>query len=152
MQLIIQWQQHISINKYLDVAFNPSINYISQRDYFQLDDRLRQTIYGPGAFLRVYPFPFIFAQGQYEFNLIRYKLIPPPNSGNPNERLKLDAHSFLVGGGFAGGRNEDNKSFYYISVMWDVAKSMNSPYKDNLNRAVPVLRAGYNIALFQGRR
>ncbi|HSN60937.1 MAG TPA: hypothetical protein VLR49_08380, partial [Ferruginibacter sp.] len=61
------------------------------------------------------------------------------------------AHSMLVGGGFASGRDADNKSFYYISILWDVAKSPNSPYKDNLNRAIPVIRAGYNIALFQGR-
>jgi hypothetical protein len=35
--------------------------------------------------------------------------------------------------------------------MWDVAKNENSPYKDDVNRATPVIRAGYNIALFQGR-
>ncbi len=139
-----------SINKYIDVAFTTGINYISQRDYQYEGDKLRQTIYGPGAFVRLFPVKFLFIQGQYEYNLIRYKYIPPSSFGDPNERLKYDAHSFLVGGGFASGRDEDSKSYYYISILWDVAKATYSPYKDNLQRAVPVIRAGYNIALFQG--
>jgi len=36
--------------------------------------------------------------------------------------------------------------------MWDVLKDENSPYTDNLNRAIPQIRAGFNIGLFQGRR
>ena len=139
-----------SINKYVDVAASVGLNYISQRDNYIQDDKLRQTIYGPGAFVRVFPVKFLFAQAQYEFNLIKYKYIPPSNSG-PTEKYNMDAHSMLVGGGFASGRGADNKSFYYISILWDVAKAANSPYKDNLNRAIPVIRAGYNIALFQGR-
>lgn len=140
-----------SLNKYLDVAVSPGISYTSQRDVYSINDKLRQTVYGPGAFVRVFPFKFIFAQAQYEFNLIRQKYIPPADFGYPTERTKYDAHSFLIGGGYAGGRDEDNKSFYYFSIMWDVAKSNYSPYKDYLHRGVPIIRAGYNIALFQGR-
>lgn len=140
-----------SINKYLDVAFAPTISYTSQRDIVYLDDKLRQTVYGPGAFVRVFPFKFVFAQAQYQFNLIRQKYILPRNTGLPNEKYKFDSHSLLVGGGYAQGRDEDNNSFFYISVMWDVANSKYSPYKDNLNRAIPIIWAGYNIALFQGR-
>ncbi|MBC7866590.1 MAG: hypothetical protein H7X88_03560 [Gloeobacteraceae cyanobacterium ES-bin-316] len=142
-----------SLNKYLDVAASVGVSYISQRDYsfYNADDKLRQVIYGPGAFVRVFPVKFLFAQAQYEFNLIKLKYIPPSNSGLPSDTYNSDAHSVLVGGGFASGRDAYNKSFYYISVLWDVAKSDNSPYKDNLNRAIPILRAGYNIALFQGK-
>ena len=142
-----------SINKYVDVAASVGVNYISQRDYsfYNSNDKLRQTIYGPGAFVRLFPVKFLFAQAQYEFNFIRYKYIPASNTGQPSEKFKLDAHSLLVGGGFASSRNAENKSYYYISILWDVAKSVNSPYKDNLDRAIPVIRAGYNIALFQDR-
>ena len=140
-----------SINKYLDFAVAPEISYTSQRDVVYLDDKLRQTVYGPGAFVRIFPFKFVFAQAQYEFNLIRQKYILPRNSGLPTERYKYDAHSFLIGGGYAGGRDEDNNSYYYISVMWDVGAAKYSPYKDNLGRGIPVIRAGYNIALFQRR-
>jgi hypothetical protein len=33
--------------------------------------------------------------------------------------------------------------------MWDIAGDPNSPYVDNLGRSTPVIRAGYNIGLFQ---
>jgi hypothetical protein len=141
-----------SLNKYLDVAISTNVSYTSVRDYNEYGDKIRQTIYGPGAFVRVFPFRFVFAQAQYEFNLINYRYIPAKNSLNylPS-RERLNASSFLVGGGYAGGREGVGSSFYYFSVMWDVAKSKNSPYVDELRRALPIIRAGYNIALFQGR-
>ncbi len=141
-----------SLNKYLDVAFSANFSYTSLRDYNEYGDKIRQTIYGPGAFVRIFPFRFVFAQAQYEFNLINYRYIPAKNSliYLPS-RENLNASSLLVGGGYAGGREGTGSSFYYFSVMWDVSKSKNSPYVDELRRALPVLRAGYNIALFQGR-
>jgi hypothetical protein len=36
--------------------------------------------------------------------------------------------------------------------MWDIMGDKNSPYVDGLGRSNPVIRAGYNIGLFQGRR
>ncbi len=141
-----------SINRYVDVAASIGYNYISQRDFFRLDDKLRQSVYGPGAFVRLFPVKFLFAQAQYEFNLLRLKYIFPSNLGIPNEKNKFDAHSFLIGGGFASGRDfADQRSYYYFSILWEVGNNINSPYKDNLNRATPIIRAGYNIALFQGR-
>ncbi len=141
-----------SINKYVDVAATIGYNYISQRDNLYLDDKLRQSVYGPGAFVRLFPVKFLFAQAQYEFNLLRLKYIFPSNLGIPNEKYKFDAHSFLIGGGFASGRDfTEQRSYYYFSILWDVGNSVNSPYKDNLNRATPIIRAGYNIALFQRR-
>ena len=141
-----------SLNKYLDVAFSTNFSYTSVRDYNEYGDKIRQTIYGPGAFVRVYPFRFVFAQAQYEFNLINYRYIPTNNSiiYLPS-RENLNASSFLVGGGYAGGREGTGSSYYYLSIMWDVSKSKNSPYVDELRRALPIIRAGYNIALFQGR-
>jgi hypothetical protein len=144
-----------SINRFVDVAMNLQFNYVSQRDYTVFGDKVRQKVFGPGAFVRLFPVQPVFLQAQYEFNLIRIKYIPAANGGGIqyNEKFKFDAHSLLVGIGYAGGRNfPEEKSFYYFSIMWDVGKSENSPYKDNLNRAVPIIRAGYNIALFQGRR
>ncbi len=137
-----------SINKYVDVAASVGVNYISQRSVFN-DDKIRQTVIGPGAFVRLFPVNFLFAQAQYEYSIIRQKFIPDPSFNSPTQKLSLDAKSFFVGGGFASGRNQDNKSFFYISILWDIAKDPNSPYTDNLNRAVPIFRTGFNIALFQ---
>ena len=142
-----------SFNKFIELAVSPGINYVSQRDYEYIGDKLRQTIYGPGSFVRLFPVKFLFVQGQYEFNLIRYHYIPAIGSSLNNDKLKYDAHSFLVGGGYANGRDFSyQKSYYYFSVMWDIAKAPHSPYIDNLHRAVPIFRAGYTIALFQGKR
>src|SRR6218665_1760416 len=95
-----------SINKYIDVAVSLNFNYTSQRDYYTIDDKLRQTVYGPGVFTRIYPVKFLFAQAQYEFNFLRQKYIP--GGGNANLKYTTDAHSFLVGGGYAGGREQGN--------------------------------------------
>jgi len=142
-----------SFNKFFDFAISPGINYQSERDYPNLGDKLRLTNYGPGAFVRIFPVKFLFAQAQYEFNLIRYHYIPMEGSGYINEKVKFDAHSFLVGGGFSSGRDFSyQKSYYYFSILWDIGEAIHSPYKDNLKRAVPIIRAGYNIALFQGKQ
>jgi len=140
-----------SINKFLDVAVTVGYNYISQRDNLRAGDKLRQTVLGPGAFVRLFPVNFLFAQAQYEHNFLQLKYIPPPNSGQPRENYNEQVSSLLVGAGYAGGRAPGSNSYYYFSVMWDVAKNQNSPYKDEFNRATPIIRAGFNIALFQGR-
>lgn len=137
-----------SINKYLDVAASVGVNYVSQRSQFN-DDKIRQTVIGPGAFVRVFPVKFLFAQAQYERSFISQKYIFDPGVNQPTQKETLRANSIFVGGGFASGRSEDNKTFFYISVLWDINKDPRSPYTDNLNRAVPLIRTGFNFALFQ---
>lgn len=141
-----------SLNKYVDVAASFNYIYTSQRDYLIYGDKVRQTQFGPGAFVRLYPLKFLFAQAQFEHNFITAKYLPADNSGYLPSTQKIDANSLLVGAGYAGGREEDNKSFYYFSISWDVLRNKNSPYVDGLGRALPIIRAGYNIALFQGTR
>ena len=141
-----------SFNKYIDVAASFNYIYTSQRDIVIYGDKVRQTQYGAGAFIRIYPLKFLFAQAQFEHNFIKSKYLAVDNSGYLSSTDRIDANSFLVGAGYAGGRSEDDKSFYYISISWDLIRDKNSPYVDGLGRAVPIIRAGYNIALFQGRR
>ncbi len=142
-----------SLNKYVDFAAVISFNYVSQRDIVPPGgDKLRQKLYGPGAFIRLFPAKFLFAQAQYEFNMIRQNYIPAIGSPYSSEKYKFDAHSLLLGAGISNGKDfPEQKSYYYFSVLWDVAKSPYSPYKDQLQRSVPIFRAGYNIALFQGK-
>ncbi|MBL0132548.1 MAG: hypothetical protein IPP79_00340 [Chitinophagaceae bacterium] len=57
----------------------------------------------------------------------------------------------LVGGGYASGRApQGNSPFFYMSVLWDVSDNKTSPYKDAYGRSIPIIRAGFNIPLFQG--
>jgi len=138
-----------SLNKYIDVAASFDFGYISQRDPYT-PDKIRQTSYSPGAFIRIFPLKFLFAHAQYEHAFIRQKYIPG-NSSIPTITEHLQNNSVLLGAGYAGGR-EDGNTFYYISLLFDVADGKNSPYKDQYGRVNPVIRAGFNIALFQGRR
>ena len=92
----------------------------------------------------------MFGAAQYEYNIIDQKYIPGNNSNLPYKNTRY-ASSLLVGGGYAGGREKGNNTYYYISVMWDIMGDKNSPYIDEYDRSIPVIRAGYNIGLFQGR-
>ena len=136
-----------SINKYIDAAVGLNYSYLSQRDYYTTQKN-RQSVIGPSAFVRLYPVKFLFAHAQYEYNFIKYKQIY--GNGIPDNVYKIKAPSFLIGPGFASGRDAYSQSFYYISVLFDVLKNKNSPYTDNLGRVTPIIRAGYNVALFQG--
>jgi hypothetical protein len=141
-----------SLNRFIDVAASVNLNYTSQRDYNVYGDKVRQTVYGPGAFVRLYPVKFLFAQAQYEHNFIRFKYIPVSNSGYTGSTTKIDANSMLIGGGFASGRQDVGDVYYYFSVLWDVSKVAESPYIDGVGRNFPVVRAGLQIPLFQGGR
>lgn len=135
-----------SITNWADLGINFNLNYVSQRDY-NTTDKIRQTTYGPGAFVRLFPVNFLFASAQYEYNSIHQKYI---SSNFPTQKTTYDANSFLIGAGYAGGRERGGNSYYFLSVMWDVSGDKNSPYLDQFGRANPVIRAGYNIGLFQG--
>lgn len=139
------------------LAFN--YLYSSARDYAQYNDKIRQSVFGPGVFTRLYPVRFLFAQAQYEYNFSQLKYIYP--SGSPIEKTNVDAASLLVGGGLAQGRQKGSTTFYYISVLFDVLKNVNSPYvsvsfdPNNPSQqrvdVIPIIRAGINVGLFQGR-
>jgi hypothetical protein len=120
-------------------------------------------VYGPGVFTRLYPISFLFAQAQLEHNFSTLKYIAAPGSlYYIDGKRKTGTNSLLLGAGFAQGRERGSSTFYYISVLFDVLKNINSPYvnvsynPNNVNQQridlVPIIRAGLNIALFQGRR
>ncbi len=143
------------------VAFN--YVYSSTRDYIEYDDKLRQTVFGPGVFTRLYPINFLFVQAQYEQNFSKVKYTPAPGSTSyGSSSSNENAGSLLLGGGFASGRQPGSNSFFYISVLFDVLKNEHSPYVDlSYNPSnpsakprvdmVPIVRAGVNISLFQNR-
>lgn len=135
-----------SLANWIDAGITLNFNYLSQKDpYF----KIHQTIYGPGAFIRLFPVKFLFATAQYEYNFIHQKTFPY-DTGFPVPDINVQSGSLLVGGGYAGGRERSNNTYYFFSVMWDILGNKYSPYIDNYDRAIPVIRAGYNIGLFQG--
>jgi hypothetical protein len=140
-----------SLTNWADAGITLNVNYNSQRDFRVYGDKLRQTVYGPGAFVRLFPVKFLFATAVYEFNMIHENYIAGPNSAYVGYKDRFNANSLLLGGGYAGGRERGNNSYYFLSVAWDILGDKNSPYTDGLNRSLPVIRAGYNIGLFQGK-
>lgn len=140
-----------SLNRFVDVAASINFNYTSQRDYQEYGDKARQTVYGPGAFVRLFPVKFLFGQAQYEHNFIQLKYIPAANGTYLPSTSHSDVNSLLVGGGYTSGRDEGNNTYFYFSILWDVARNPESPYVDGLGRNFPVIRAGVNVGLFQGK-
>ncbi len=153
-----------SIAKWVDAGLGVNFVYSSNRhvtyynpntgQYFISDDKLKQTTIGPAAFVRLYPVRFLFAHAQGEINFVNQKLIYA--DGFPTEKRSTSAPSFLVGGGYCNGREGTGSLFYYVSILFDIAKDPNSPYVENLSNGdvnvLPIIRAGIQVPLFQGKR
>ena len=142
---------------WIDGGIVLNYTYQSSRDVYQLNDRSIQHVFGPGAFMRLYPVSFLFLQGQFEHNFSDLTYTYPDGT---KLKDKTDANSLLVGGGWAQGRQRGSNSFFYLSILFDVLKNPYSPYVNNVydasgtrirTDAVPIFRAGVNIALFQGK-
>jgi hypothetical protein len=132
-----------------DVGIVVNYNYTSYRDYnFVFNDKLKQYVYGGGGFVKLYPVRFLFAQAQYEYNFIKQKFIP--NVG-VTQTDKGEAGSFLVGGGYTTGRyGRGGQPFFYLAVLFDISNNAYSPYTDAYGRAIPIIRGGLQVPLFQG--
>jgi hypothetical protein len=137
-----------SLNKYVDVAANFNFNLTSFRNYPSINDKIREYVYGAGAFVRLYPVQFLFAQASYEYNFTTQKI----NYNNPaliDESFTLKAPSLLIGGGYCSGRYGVGDTFYYFSILFDVTKKANSPYVNQYGQNVPIINAGLQFGLFQ---
>jgi hypothetical protein len=73
-----------SLTDYVDAALVINYTYNSIRDFNGIfNNKLRQSTYGGGGLLRIYPMRSIFLQGQLEHNFIRQRSIPvlgPPGN------------------------------------------------------------------------
>lgn len=134
-----------SLASWVDAGIVLGYTYTSQR--YNDGSKIKQTVIGPGAFVRLFPFSGLFATGQFEHNFISLKDI---YIGGTN-KIKVDANSFLVGLGYASGKQGRNSPYYYFSVSFDVLKEQYSPYVNQYGDLNPVFNAGFNIPIFQGR-
>lgn len=137
----------VSLNRYVDVALGLNYNYTSQRDYYVGGDAVHQSVIGPQLFTRIYPVPFLFAQAGFEQNFITQTYSTGPY-GSPIPSFHENAPSFLIGPGLASGRRRGSNTYFYLSVLFDVARDKYSPYVDEYGRVNPIVRAGINVSLF----
>jgi len=141
-----------SLTNWIDAGVVANYNYTSYRDIsgYGYNDKLKQYVWGGGAFLKIYPLRFLFVQGQFEHNFIKQRYLPGA-LGGPVESVKYDASSFLVGGGYTTGRyGKGGDPFYYVAVLFDVIGDEKSPYTDAYGRIIPIIRGGIQVPLFQG--
>ncbi len=141
-----------SAAKWIDVAVSMNVNYISQRNYFLDGDKVRQMIYAPGTFARLYPFSFLYGEVHFEHNFIHQKFIPPANSNYSEERFNYEVNTMLIGLGYASDRNYDEDEYYFISVSMDALRLKGSPYINANDKPYPIIRAGFSLRLFPGSK
>jgi hypothetical protein len=138
------------VNDYVDMgaatnlffqSFNPTISNglpgISSRS-FQL---------GVGGFTRIWPLEKFFLQVQPEYNYTWSRFKDRGTEGvnaGASRSISFGAESLLAGIGY-GTRSENGMT--YFSVMIDLLKNPNSPYRDGFNRADPIIRAGFALPI-----
>ncbi len=133
-----------SINKFLDAGIATNLTYITQRDQFT-NSTARYLALGGGPFVRIWPVRMIFIGGQYEYNAISYS---EKINGVIGNKQKYNAGSLLVGLGY--GSRVIGQSQFYTSIMIDALNDINSPYRDEFGRVLPVFRTGF--IFYPGRK
>jgi hypothetical protein len=145
---------------WLDAGVALNYTYQGSKDNYVFDDKIRQHVFGPGVFTRIYPIPMLFLHAQYEHNFNNWSYQDPSGVVGSQSQV-TEANSLLLGGGWAQGRQRGSNSFFYIEILFDVLKNKYSPYVNNIydsgtgevlrSDAIPIFRAGINVALFQGK-
>jgi hypothetical protein len=154
-QLGLNPEMYKRINDYVDIgaatnlffqSFNPTISNglpgVSSRS-FQL---------GAGAFTRIWPLEKFFIQVQPEYNYTWSRFKDRGTEGvnaGASRSIGFGAESLLAGIGY-GTRSENGMT--YFSVMIDLLKNPNSPYRDGFNRADPIIRAGFAFSLLNTKK
>jgi hypothetical protein len=137
-----------SLNRWLDAGVAVNFNYVNQNASEFSPIRLRNVNYGGGIFARIWPVNFIFLQVQPEYNWV--------NSAQKNvntqqvTKYNYSAESVLVGIGY--GTRMIGSRYSYFTLMMDVLQNPNSPYRDQFNDPLPVIRFGFGIYLQAARR
>jgi hypothetical protein len=154
-QLGLNPEMYKRINDYVDIgaatnlffqSFNPTISNglpgTSSRS-FQL---------GVGGFTRIWPIEQFFIQIQPEYNYTWSRFKDRGTEGvnaGASRSIRFGAESLLAGIGY-GTRSENGMT--YFSVMIDLLKNPNSPYRDGFNRADPIIRAGFAFPILRSKR
>lgn len=126
-----------SINKVIDAGVSTNFSYISQNDPYS-PTTYRQTVMGGGPFVRIWPARVLFIGSQFEYNSVNYSI---KTNQSVSLKDKRSAPSLLVGVGY--GNRTIGANQFYTSIFVDVLKNANSPYVDNYNRMLPVIRTAF---------
>lgn len=126
-----------SLNKVIDAGLSTNLTYVTQRSQLS-NSSVRYLAVGGGPFVRIWPISQLFIGGQYEYNRIS---ISQKVNGTITDKESANSSSFLAGVGY--GRRVIGQSQFYTSIMIDLLKDINSPYRDSFGRMLPVFRTGF---------
>ena len=138
-----------NVTNWLDAGIAINYNYQSIRNLYSDGDKTRQTEYGAGGFVKIYPISFLFAQAQLEHNFATQKY--NPGGGGSSSTQDFQTNSILVGAGYAGRMKGVKQPFFYLSILFDVSGNPYTPYTNSRGDAIPIIRGGFQIPLFQGK-
>lgn len=131
-----------SYTSYLDMGLAMNLYFESYNANEYNPIRSRSFRYGIGTFVRAWPMETFFVQIQPEYNWTNYsrKDTELGTSGSRN----YGVGSVLAGVGY--GRHSEH-GMTYMSIMIDLMNDINSPYRNSLNRAQPIFRAGIGFPI-----
>jgi len=149
-QLGINPEMYKRINDYVDMGAATNLFFQSYNPTLSnglVGTSTRSFQLGVGAFTRIWPIDKFFIQIQPEYNYTWSRFKDRGTEGvnaGASRSIRFGAESLLAGIGY-GSRSENGMT--YFSVMFDLLKNSNSPYRDSYNRAEPIIRAGFTFPI-----
>ena len=144
-QLGINPEVYKRVNDYVDMGAATNLFFHSYNPTLSnglVGTSSRSFQFGVGAFTRIWPIDKFFIQIQPEYNYTWSRFKDRSTAGvnaGASRSIRFGAESLLAGIGY-GTRTENGMT--YFSLMIDLLKNPNSPYRDGYNRAEPIIRAG----------
>jgi hypothetical protein len=142
-QLGLNPEAYKNVNEWIDLGAAVNLLYSASNPNFLTSTRSRSFQFGIGSFARIWPVERVFLQIQPEYNWnwtnMRDMSTNSETSG-ASRSIRFGAESLLAGIGY-GSRSENGMT--YFTLMIDLLKNPNSPYRDGYNRADPFVKAGF---------
>ena len=136
-----------SLKSWLDLGLSFNFNYYTgTEDPVNGIPGYKATVWGVGPYVRAHLFEEFFIQAQPEIDMYHIKQTLSGYSQSNNST----STSYLVGVGY--GRRIVGESSFFTSIMLDLGKDKNTPYKDSYGNLIPVIRSGFTFYFGQSKK
>ena len=135
------------MNQWVDNGGAVNLLYSASNPNFLSSTRTRSFQFGVGGFTRIWPAErfFLQVQPEYNWNWTNMKdMSTNSETSGASRKIRYGAESILAGIGY-GSRSENGMT--YFTLMIDLLKNPNSPYRDGYNRADPFVKAGFALPI-----
>lgn len=136
-----------SVHQWVDIGGALNLLYSASNPNFLSSTRTRSFQFGLGSFVRIWPAErfFLQVQPEYNWNWTNMKdMSTNSETSGASRKIRYGAESVLAGIGY-GSRTEHGMT--YFTLMIDLLKNPNSPYRDGYNRADPFIKAGFALPI-----